>query len=89
MSEPVVGDSLPVTVAIPVKNEEANLERCLERLGPFAEVVVIDSGSTDRTCEIAKSYNARIVNFQWNGCYPKKRNWFLLNDPPRQPWVLF
>jgi len=81
--------TLPVTVAIPVKNEEANLARCLERLGRFAEIIVIDSGSTDRTCEIAKAHKARVVDFRWNGQYPKKRNWFLLNDPPQQPWVLF
>ena len=81
--------TLPVTVAIPVKNEEANLARCLERLGRFAEVVVIDSGSTDRTSEIAMAHGAHVVDFRWNGQYPKKRNWFLLNDPPQQPWVLF
>ena len=81
--------ALPVTVAIPVKNEEANLARCLKRLGRFAEIVVIDSGSTDRTAEIAKEFGARVVDFRWNGRYPKKRNWFLLNAPPTQPWVLF
>lgn len=80
---------LPVTVAIPVKNEEANLAACLERLGRFAEIVVIDSGSTDATREIAETFGARIVDFRWDGTYPKKRNWFLLNDPPQQPWVLF
>jgi glycosyltransferase involved in cell wall biosynthesis len=80
---------LPVTVAVPVKNEEANLARCLDRLGRFAEIVVIDSGSSDRTCEIAREYGARIVNFDWNGKFPKKRNWFLMNDPPKQEWVLF
>ncbi len=80
---------LPVTVAVPVKNEEANLCACLERLGRFAEIVVIDSGSTDRTREIAESFGARIVDFHWDGKYPKKRNWFLLNAPPTQPWVLF
>jgi glycosyltransferase involved in cell wall biosynthesis len=80
---------LPVTVAVPVKNEEANLARCLERLGRFAEIVVIDSGSTDRTIEIAERFRARVVQFHWDGKYPKKRNWFLLNDPPTQPWVLF
>lgn len=80
---------LPITVAIPVKNEEANLARCLERLNRFAEVAVIDSGSTDRTQEIAQSFGARIVDFRWDGKYPKKRNWFLLNAPPTQPWVLF
>src|SRR6056297_2617274 len=80
---------LPVTVAVPVKNEAANLARCLERLGRFAEIVVIDSGSTDRTVEIAESFGARVVQFRWDGKYPKKRNWFLLNAPPAQPWVLF
>lgn len=80
---------LTVTVAVPVKNEAANLARCLERLGRFAEIVVIDSGSTDRTREIAEAQGARVVDFAWDGRYPKKRNWFLLNAPPNQPWVLF
>ncbi|WP_394729414.1 glycosyltransferase family 2 protein [Altererythrobacter sp. GH1-8] len=80
---------LQVTVAIPVKNEEANLTACLERLGRFQEIVVIDSGSTDRTAEIAEQFGARIADFNWDGKFPKKRNWLLLNDPPNQPWVLF
>ncbi|WP_271078020.1 glycosyltransferase family 2 protein [Aurantiacibacter sp. MUD61] len=82
-------DILPVTVAVPVKNEEANLAKCLERLGRFAEIVVIDSGSSDRTTEIAHEFGARVVDFQWDGKFPKKRNWFLMNDPPQQDWVLF
>lgn len=91
---PVSGHSpptgaLPVAVAIPAKNEEANLAACLERLSRFAEVVVIDSGSTDQTKEIAEGFGARVVDFTWDGKYPKKRNWFLLNEPPTQPWVLF
>lgn len=81
--------NLPVTVAVPVRNEAANLARCLERLGRFAEIVVIDSGSTDATVEIARSFGARVVQFEWNGRYPKKRNWFLLNEPPQCSWVLF
>jgi len=80
---------LPVTVAVPVKNEEANLARCLDRLELFAEIVIIDSGSTDSTVAIAESFDARVVQFRWDGKYPKKRNWFLLNAPPKQPWVLF
>lgn len=89
MTDNAVSQPLPITVAIPVKNEEANLALCLERLGRFSEIVVIDSGSTDRTREIAKSFGARVVDFRWDGKYPKKRNWFLLNEPPKQPWVLF
>lgn len=80
---------IPVTVAIPVKDEAAALPACLARLGRFAEVVVIDSGSTDGTAAVAERFGARVLRFSWNGRYPKKRNWFLLNHPPAQPWVLF
>ena len=80
---------LPVTVAIPVRNEENGLPACLERLKRFSEVVVIDSGSTDHTAEVARVHGAEVLEFTWNGQYPKKRNWFLLKHPPRQPWVLF
>lgn len=81
--------TLPVTVAIPVKNEEVNLPGCLDRLGRFHQVVVIDSGSTDRTREIAEAAGAAVLDFHWDGRYPKKRNWFLLNHAPTTPWVLF
>lgn len=80
---------LPVTVAIPVKNDAANLAACLERLSRFREVVVIDSGSTDGTQKTARRFGAKVLDFVWNGKYPKKRNWFLLNNAPTQPWVLF
>jgi glycosyltransferase involved in cell wall biosynthesis len=81
--------SLPITVVIPVKNEEENLPSCLARLGGFAEIVVVDSASTDSTPEIAKSANAKLINFAWQGGFPKKRNWILLNHNFRTPWVLF
>lgn len=80
---------LPITVVIPVKNEEANLNRCLQRLARFSAVTVIDSSSTDNTREIAQAHGARILNFEWDGRYPKKRNWFLINHAPLTPWVLF
>jgi glycosyltransferase involved in cell wall biosynthesis len=80
---------LPITVVVPVKNEEANLDRCLSRLARFSAVTVIDSSSTDRTREIAQAHGARVLNFEWDGRYPKKRNWFLINHAPATPWVLF
>lgn len=80
---------LPVTVAIPTRNEAANLPACLARLGRFARVVVIDSGSTDATLEIARAAGAEVVDFRWNGAFPKKRNWFLRNRAIATPWVLF
>jgi glycosyltransferase involved in cell wall biosynthesis len=80
---------LPVTVVIPVKNEECNLAKCISRLHRFAEIVVVDSGSTDRTLDIAREYGARTIQFDWNGEFPKKRNWYLLNHTPANEWVLF
>lgn len=80
---------LPVTVVVPVRNDARNLKRCLARLGRFAEVVVLDSRSDDDTAAVAAAHGARLVQFDWDGAYPKKRNWFLLNSPPSTPWVLF
>ena len=80
---------IPITVVIPVKNEEANLALCLSCLKRFKEVVIVDSNSDDKTPEIAQEFGFRVVNFNWNGEYPKKRNWYLLNETPSQPWVLF
>lgn len=81
---------LPITVAIPVRNERAGLPLCLATVqGAFEDVVVIDSASTDGTREVAMAHGARVVDFLWNGRFPKKRNWFLRTHPPTTPWVLF
>jgi glycosyltransferase involved in cell wall biosynthesis len=80
---------IPITVVVPVKNEEANLSRCLAQLTRFADVIVVDSCSTDGTRKIAEEYGAKVVAFKWDGRYPKKRNWTLINHPPATPWVLF
>lgn len=82
---------LDLTIAIPVRNEARNLPGCLAAIGPdfAAHVVVIDSGSTDTTAEIARAHGAEVVNFNWNGAFPKKRNWYLRNHLPTTAWVLF
>ncbi len=80
---------LPVTVVLPVKNDRIALGQCLKRLGQFSEIVVVDSGSSDGTSEIAEEYGAKLLQFNWDGKFPKKRNWYLLNMTPSQPWVLF
>lgn len=82
---------LDLTIAIPVKNEAGNLPGCLEAIGNdlAKEVVVIDSGSTDETCEIARQKGCKVIGFDWNGKFPKKRNWFLRNHKPTTKWVLF
>ena len=80
---------IPVTVVVPVRNEEANLAACLQRLTSFDEVIVVDSASTDATCQIAVDHGAFVVQFDWDGRFPKKRNWLLLNHRLRNNWVLF
>lgn len=78
----------PVSVIIPVKNEEANLPSCLAHLAWADEIFVVDSGSTDRTCAIAESQGAAVVQFKWDGQYPKKKNWALSHLPFKHDWVL-
>ena len=80
---------IPVTVIIPVKNEELNLTNCLSKLSEFDQIIVVDSLSSDNTPEIAKSFKTEYVVFEWNGRYPKKRNWVLQNLEIRNDWVLF
>jgi glycosyltransferase involved in cell wall biosynthesis len=80
---------IPITVVVPIKNEERTLADCLSRLRRFAHVIVVDSGSTDRSVEIARCCNAEVVQFEWDGRYPKKRNWMLINHTFVDAWVLF
>lgn len=80
---------LPITVLVSVKNEEKNLPHCLNRLSDFDEVIVLDSNSIDRTPEIVKEFGYKLINFNWNGQFPKKRNWALQNLSLRNNWILF
>jgi glycosyltransferase involved in cell wall biosynthesis len=77
----------PLSILIPAKNEGANLRACLESCRFAAEVVVVDSGSTDGTREIADEFGATVVDFQWNGQFPKKKNWALAQIPWQHEWI--
>ncbi len=79
---------IPVSVLIPAKNEEENLPACLESLARADEIFMVDSNSSDRSVEIAEARGANVVQFQFNGRWPKKKNWSLDNLPFRNPWVL-
>ena len=80
---------IPVSVIITTKNEEANIARCLAALDRFAEVWVVDSESSDKTCEIAKAHGAKVKTYRWDGRYPKKRQWCLENLALAHDWVFF
>jgi len=79
---------LPVTVIIPVRNEARNLPRCLESLRDMGEVFVIDSQSSDETCAIAESFGAKVVQFHYQGGWPKKRQWAMDTLPIAYDWIL-
>jgi len=78
-----------VTVVIPVKNEAQNLLRCIEAVRSIGPVVVVDSGSTDNTQAVARAGGAEVLDFAWDGKFPKKRNWTLRNHDFKTEWVLF
>ncbi len=81
-------DRARVSVIVPVKDEAENLRRCLPALAWADEVFVVDSRSTDETAAVATEHGAQVVQFQFNGTYPKKKNWALDNLPFRNEWVL-
>ena len=80
-------DKVPVSVLVPIRNEAANLPRCLASIAWADEVFVVDSGSTDGSVALAESLGARVVQFAFNGTWPKKKNWSLENLPFRHEWV--
>jgi glycosyltransferase involved in cell wall biosynthesis len=72
---PVARSATTVSACMIVKNEQDCLERCLESVRDHVdEIIIVDTGSTDRTVEIAKSYGARIYHHPWENDFSKHRN---------------
>lgn len=70
---------MKLSVALITLNEEANLSRTLESVMPLVsegrgEIIVVDSGSTDRTLEIARSYGAKVFLETWKGFAAQKNS---------------
>jgi len=76
-----------VSILVPVRQEAANLSRCLDSVKWADEIFVVDSHSTDETPRIAEAHGAKVVQFDFNGTWPKKKNWALENLPFRNEWV--
>jgi glycosyltransferase involved in cell wall biosynthesis len=81
---------LPISATVICKNEEACIGACLTSLEGFAEIVVVDSGSTDRTLAIVEDFSRRgfairLISQPWLGYAAQKQ--FAL-DQAREPWVL-
>lgn len=77
-----------ISVIVLTKNEESGLGDTLRHLKDFQDLIVVDSLSSDRTVDIAREHGARVVAFEWDGKYPKKKQWSLENADPRNDWVL-
>jgi len=81
-------EKIPVSVAVICKNEEHNIGRLLESVRDFAEIVIVDSGSVDKTLQIASQYTDRIYSHDWMGDGPQRQiaigycqnNWILNLD---------
>lgn len=80
---------LPISAVVFTKNEEGNIKDCINTLSSFSEILVVDSQSTDNTKKLALSMNVSFVDFEWNGFYPKKRQWTLENIVFQNEWILF
>jgi len=81
-------EGLTLSLVMIVKDEEEMLPGCLAAVRDAVdEMVVVDTGSTDRTVEIAESFGAKVVDFPWNGSFSDARNVSL--DHATGDWVLY
>lgn len=77
-----------ISLCMIVKDEEQNLRRCLASVaGAVDEIIVVDTGSSDGTCEVAAEFSARVVSFPWNGNFSHARNASL--EGATGDWILF
>ncbi len=74
-----------LSVAIITKNEEANLRRTLESVRWANEIVVVDSGSTDKTVDIASAFGAKVIHEEWRG-FGRQKNYAI--EQCTSEWVL-
>jgi glycosyltransferase involved in cell wall biosynthesis len=77
--------NIPLSIAIITKNEEKNIGACLQSISFASQIVVIDSGSTDKTLEIASAFGCETYQEKWHGFGPQKQ---LAIDKCREPWIL-
>lgn len=69
----------PLTIIVLAHNEEDNLPDCLKSASFADEIIVVDSNSTDRTVDIAKSFGAKVLQRDLNNDYGAQRNFAISN----------
>ena len=76
-----------ISACMIIKNEEHNLSRCLTSIQPLVdEIIIVDTGSTDKSIEIAESFGAKVYHHLWENDFSKHRNQSL--DYATCNWVL-
>lgn len=75
-----------ISAVVHTYNEEKNIERCLSSLSFTNEIVIIDMGSTDKTCQIAASYKAKIYPHPYTGFVEPARNFGI--GKAKNGWIL-
>jgi len=84
----VPAQDLTVSLCMIVRDEEAMLPRCLAAVRDHVdELIVVDTGSTDRTVEIAESFGARVLHHTWTGDFAQARNVSL--DAATGDWLMY
>ena len=67
-----------ISLCMIVKNEEMNIARCLDSMaGLVEEIIVVDTGSADRTVEIVSNYTSKVYSYPWNDDFSDARNYSL------------
>lgn len=87
VEEPKAAAKAPISVIVPTKDEERNLEACLDHLEWADEVIIYDSHSTDRTVEIARARGKQVVQRRFDD-WATHLNWGFDNIPFRHDWIL-
>ncbi len=82
-----IPDMIPISVCMIAKNEEKYIDKCLHLLSPHSfEIIVVDTGSTDRTREIAHSYTDKVFHFDWVNDFSAARNFSITQAT--HDWIL-
>jgi glycosyltransferase involved in cell wall biosynthesis len=89
MTGGLAAGSIPVSVVVMTRDEAPNIGPCLAALAGFTDIVVVDSASRDGTAEIARGSGARVVEFHWDGRYPKKKEWCRRHLDLAHRWMLY
>ena len=78
-------ETIPLSVAIITKDEEANIKACLQSVSFAKQLVIVDSGSTDKTLAIAEEFGCDIYREGWHGFGAQKQ---MAIDRCTQLWIL-